>query len=226
LTLVFIHGAGGSRLSWQLQLHHFKEAQAIGLPGHPEGLGLKTIGEYVESVEDYLEKNAIGNPVLVGHSMGGAIAIEYALGHTDLDGLVLVGTGARLRVSQDLMGMIMQDYRIASRSIAKMSVSPSCGEGLVEKIAQEILKVRAEVTYGDFEACNRFDRMNDVEKIDCRTMIICGADDQLTPPKYSRYLHQKIRNSRLHIIAGAGHSVMLEKHREFNLLLEAFLASP
>ncbi len=67
--------------------------------------------------------------------------------------------------------------------------------------------------------------MNDVEKIDCRTMIICGADDQLTPPKYSQYLHQKIRNSRLHIIAGAGHSVMLEKHREFNLLLEAFSAS-
>ena len=213
-------------MSWQLQLHHFKEAQAIGLPGHPEGIGLKTVGEYVESVEEYLEKNAIRNPVLVGHSMGGAIAIEYALGHTDLDGLVLVGTGARLRVSQDLMGMIMQDYRIASRSIAKMSVSPNCGEVLVEKIAQEILKVRAEVTYGDFEACNRFDRMNDVEKIDCRTMIICGADDQLTPPKYSRYLHEKIRNSRLHIIAGAGHSVMLEKHREFNLLLEAFSASP
>jgi pimeloyl-ACP methyl ester carboxylesterase len=213
-------------MSWQLQLHHFKEAQAIGLPGHPEGLGLKTIGEYVESVEEYFEKNAIGNPVLVGHSMGGAIAIEYALGHTDLEGLVLVGTGARLRVSQDLMGMILQDYRVASRSIAKMSISPSCGEDLVEKIAQEILKVRAEVTYGDFEACNRFDRMNDVEKIDCRTMIICGADDQLTPPKYSRYLHQKIRNSRLHIIPGAGHSVMLEKHREFNSLLEAFLASP
>ena len=212
-------------MSWQLQLHHFKEAQAIGLPGHPEGLGLKTIGEYVESVEEYLEKNAIGNPVLVGHSMGGAIAIEYALGHTDLEGLVLVGTGARLRVRQDLMARILQDYGEASKSIARMSVSPSCGEVLVERIAREILKVRAEVTYSDFEACNRFDRMNDVEKVDCRTMIICGADDQLTPPKYSQYLHQKIRNSRLHIIAGAGHSVMLEMHREFNLLLEAFSAS-
>ena len=212
-------------MSWQLQLHHFKEAQAIGLPGHPEGPGFKTIGEYVESVEEYLEKNAIGNPVLVGHSMGGAIAIEYALSHTDLEGLVLVGTGARLRVRQDLIAKIMQDYEDASKSIARMSVSPSCDEVLVERIAREILKVRAEVTYGDFEACNRFDRMNDVEKIDCPTMIICGADDQLTPPKYSQYLHQKIRNSRLNIIEGAGHSVMLEKHREFNMLIEAFSAS-
>jgi pimeloyl-ACP methyl ester carboxylesterase len=138
---------------------------------------------------------------------------------------VLVGTGARLRVRQDLMAKIMQDYEDASKSIARMSVSPSCAEVLVERIAQEILKVRAEVTYGDFEACNRFDRMNDVEKIASRTLIMCGADDQLTPPKYSRYLHQKIRNSTLHIIAGAGHSVMLEKHREFNAVLEAFSAS-
>ncbi len=136
--------------------------------------------------------------------MGGAIAIEYALGHSDLVGLVLVGTGARLRVRQDLMTRIMQDYGDASKSIARMSVSPNCGEVLVERIAREMLKVRAEVTYGDFEACNRFDRMNDVENIVTQTLIICGADDLLTPPKYSQYLHQKIRNSRLHLSSRGG----------------------
>ena len=212
-------------MSWQLQLHHFKEAHAIGLPGHPVGMGRKTIGEYVESVEEYIEKNAIEYPVLVGHSMGGAIAIEYALNHAGLEGLVLVGTGARLRVRQDLMEMILQDYVVASKTIARISVSPMCAELLVERIAREMLKVPAEVTYGDFEACNRFDRMNDVEKINCRTMIACGADDELAPPKYSLYLHQKIRNSHMNIIEGAGHCVMLEKHRAFNALLEVFSGS-
>jgi pimeloyl-ACP methyl ester carboxylesterase len=212
-------------MSWQLQLHRFKYAQAIGLPGHPEGLGLKTIGEYTASVEAYLEKNSIEDPILVGHSMGGAIAIEYALHHSDLKGLVLVGTGARLRVDQGLMAKIMQDYHSASKSLAKMSVSPSCSQVLVDRIVREILRVRAQVTYGDFDACNVFDRMNDVERIVTRTLIVCGEDDQLTPPTYSRYLHQKMRNSELHIIAGAGHSVMLEKHREFNMVLEAFSAS-
>jgi pimeloyl-ACP methyl ester carboxylesterase len=225
VTLVFIHGAGGNPTSWQLQLHHFKDAQAIGLPGHSTGLGFKTIGGYVESVEEYLERNAIRNPVLVGHSMGGAIGIEYALRHRDLQALVLVGTGARLRVRQDIMSMILEDYDEASKVIAGISVSPSCDPVLVERIATEMLKVRAEVTYDDFQACNHFDRMNDIEKITSQTLIICGADDLLTPPKYSEYLHQKMRNSKLVIMPGAGHSVMLEKHREFNEALEAFSAS-
>ena len=213
-------------MSWQPQLRRFKESQAIGLPGHPEGLGLRTIEEYVDFVEKYLEKKAIRNPILVGHSMGGAIAIEYALRHPTLEGLVLVGTGARLRVRQELIARIMQDYEDASKSIARMSVSPCCSELLVERIARDLLRVRAEVTYGDFEACNHFDRMSDVEKIDSQTLIICGADDQLTPPKYSLYLHQKIPNSKLRIISGAGHSVMLEKYREFNEALDDFSASP
>jgi pimeloyl-ACP methyl ester carboxylesterase len=212
-------------MSWQIQLHHFKEAQAVPLPGHPTGSGFKTIGEYVESVEEYLVKNDVENPVLVGHSMGGAIAIEHALRHLDLKGLVLVGTGARLKVRQDLMKMILENYEDASKSIARLSVSPSCDAVVTERIASEMLKVRAEVTFGDFEACNHFDRMNDVEKIRSQTLVICGSDDQLTPPEYSQYLHQKIRRSQLHIIRGAGHSVMLEKPREFNLMLESFAAS-
>jgi pimeloyl-ACP methyl ester carboxylesterase len=212
-------------MSWQLQLHYFKEAQAIGLPGHPTGSGFRTIKRYTESVREYLEENGITNPILVGHSMGGAIAIEYALSHTDLEGLVLVGTGARLRVRQDLMTKITKDYDEASRSIAQLSVSPSCDPLLLERIAREMLRIDADVTYGDFEACNSFDRMNDVSKIATQTLIVCGADDLLTPPKYSEYLHKKIQNSKLIIMPRAGHSVMLEKYREFNEAVEAFAAS-
>jgi pimeloyl-ACP methyl ester carboxylesterase len=225
MTLIFIHGAGGSRLSWQLQLRHFNEARAIELPGHPTGSGFRTIKEYTESVQEYLKEKRIRNPVLIGHSMGGAIAIEYALTHADLQGLVLVGTGARLRVSQELMRKILEDYEEAGKLIAQVSVSPSCEPLLVERIAKEMLKVKADVTYGDFEACNRFDRMNDVYEIAAQTLIVCGADDLLTPPKYSQYLHEKIQNSKLIIVPGAGHSVMLEKHREFNAAIEAFVAS-
>ena len=226
MTLIFLHGAGGSPLSWQLQTRHFKDSLAIGLPGHPEGQGFRTIEEYTAWLEGHLQKNAVRDPVLVGHSMGGAIAIEYALHSSSLKGLILVGTGARLRVRQDLASKIMENYEEASKFIARMSVSPNCDPIVIERIAKEMLKVNAEVTYGDFLACNGFDRMSDLANINVRTLVICGADDQLTPPKYSQYLHERIRNSRLVVIPGAGHSVMLEKHREFNEALEVFLASP
>jgi len=225
VTLVFLHGAGGTRLSWQLQTYYFRDSLAINLPGHPEGSGYKTIEEYARWLHEHLKRNDVADPVLVGHSMGGAIAIEYALHSTSVKGLVLVGTGARLRVRQDLLAKIMENYEQASKFIARISVSPNCDPIVVERIAKEMLKVNAEVTYGDFLACDGFDRMSEVGDINLETLVICGADDQMTPPKYSQYLHDKIRNSRLVVIPGAGHSVMLEKHREFNEALQVFLAS-
>jgi len=225
VTLVFLHGAGGSRSSWRLQTHHFRDSLVIGLPGHPEGLGFKTIEEYATWLDEHLKRNDVADPVLVGHSMGGAIAIEFALHSPRVKGLVLVGTGARLRVRQDLIAKIMENYEEASKFIARISVSPNCDPVVIERIAQEMLKVKQEVTYGDFLACDGFDRMNDMGSINVRTLVICGAEDQMTPPKYSQHLHDKMRNSKLVVIPGAGHSVMLEKHREFNEVLEVFLSS-
>jgi pimeloyl-ACP methyl ester carboxylesterase len=212
-------------MSWQLQLHHFKEARAVELPGHPNGSGCRSIGEYEAWLEDFVRQSAIKDPILVGHSMGGAIAIEYALRNSGLKGLVLVGTGARLKVRKDFLREILENYEEASKFIARLSVAPQCDPIVAERIARMMLNVRAQVTHDDYSACDKFDRMNDVEKITARTLIVCGAEDQLTPPKYSQYLHDKIRDSELLVIPGAGHSVMLEKYREFNRALEVFLSS-
>jgi len=197
LKVLFIHGAGGGSATWQLQLRHFEGSIAIELPGHPNGSGLKMIPEYVAVVEEYVEHHGIEDPV--GHSMGGAISIEYALRNPGLSGLVLVGTGARLTVHPDILAKINEDYNEATKLIANWSVSAKSDPIMIGRLAAALHKVKPEVTYGD--------------------------DDQLTPVEYSQYLHQHIRNSKLAVIPCAGHSVMLERHREFNVALEAFLAS-
>jgi len=226
LTLLFIHGAGSNPIVWHLQLKRFKEdATAMQLPGHPTGSGCISIEEYVQAVESQIEENHITDPIPVGHSMGGAIAIELALKNPHLKGLVLAGTGARLRVRPDFLSKIRENYAEACRLIAQWSVSATSEPVTVQSIAQEMLKVNSDVAYGDFMACDKFDRMKDVKRINCPTLIICGEDDRMTPPKYSQYLHEKIRNSRLLVVPGAGHSVMLEKHREFSDAIATFLAS-
>lgn len=204
---------------------HFKDAVALELPGHTDGSGLSTIEEYAHFVDGYIQKNTVKDPIIVGHSMGGAIAMEVALINPNLTGLVLVGTGARLRVHPELLSQIKENYEEASRLIASWSVSPTCDPIIAERIRNELLKVSPEVTYGDFTACDKFDRMNDVQRITYETLIVVGADDKLTPVKYSQHLHDKIRNSKLVIIPGAGHSVMLERYRLFNEALKAFLDS-
>ncbi len=225
MTPLFIHGAAANPMVWRLQLLHFKGALAVELPGHPTGPGCSTVEEYAASTEEYIRKNGVEGPVLVGHSMGGAIAITLALRRLDMAGLVLVGTGARLRVDPDILSQVKENYEEASKLVASWSISPRSDPVIADRISKEMLKVKPEVTFGDFEACDNFDRMNDVEKITCRTLIVCGEDDRMTPPKYSQYLHEKISGSKLVVIPGAGHSVMLEKHRIFNDALQAFLDS-
>jgi pimeloyl-ACP methyl ester carboxylesterase len=225
LTLLFIHGAGASPAVWRLQLRQFKDSAAIELPGHPNGQSLGSVEDYARIVSDYVTEHSVQQPVLVGHSMGGAIAIEYATAYNNLHALVLIGTGARLRVRPEFLLKIKNDYGEAAKLIASWSVSPKSDPILAQRLANDLLRVMPEVAYGDFSACDKFDRMNDLGRIRCRTLIICGVDDRMTPAKYSEYLHENIKGSELVLIPDAGHSVMLEKHREFNQALEAFLAS-
>jgi pimeloyl-ACP methyl ester carboxylesterase len=157
--------------------------------------------------------------------MGGAIAIELALGNEELRGLVLVGTGGRLRVRPEFISKLRENHKEAAKLLASWSVSPRSDPIVIDRLADDLLKVRAEVTLGDFLACDKFDRMNELGKVTCRTLIVCGEDDKMTPEKYSRFLHEKIKDSRLEIIPEAGHSVMVEKHRAFNQALERFVAS-
>lgn len=119
MTLVFIHGAGSSGRVWHLQLAQFRKALAVNLPGHPVGSGYTSIKDYADFMTDYIERNDVKNPVIIGHSMGGAIAIELALRDTNMAGLVLVGTGARLKVHSGTLRAILEDYGKACELVAK-----------------------------------------------------------------------------------------------------------
>lgn len=216
---------GANPSVWHLQTVHFKGSVAVELPGHPDGPGLATVDGYAQVVERKIDENRIVAPIIVGHSMGGAIAIELALRRRKLRALVLVGTGARLRVRPEFLAKVMENYEEAAKLIASWSVSASADPILIDRMARDLMRVKPELTFGDLMACDKFDRMDRVGEITSRTLIVCGEEDRMTPVRYSQYLHERIKASDLAIIPGAGHGVMLEKPREFNRVLEAFFAS-
>jgi pimeloyl-ACP methyl ester carboxylesterase len=223
--LVLIHGAGGTHKVWRYQTSAFPESIALDLPGHPRGKGCNTISDYADFVTKMIVDRRLASAVLVGHSMGGAIAIEIAIARQPfLAGIVLVGSGARLRVTPVIEDEVIRDYAHAAELIAEWAYSPKTDPRLRKASIQELMEVPAEVTYGDFEACDHFDRMNEIGRIGLPTLIVCGEDDALTPVKYSQYMKQKVRNARIAVIPDAGHSVMLEKPEELNEALRSFLA--
>ncbi|HAP32053.1 MAG TPA: alpha/beta hydrolase, partial [Firmicutes bacterium] len=88
---------------------------------------------------------------------------------------------------------------------------------------QYILQVPPEVWYADFTACNNFDILSDLLRINIPTLVLCGAEDRMTPLKYSRYLAENIAWAKLEIFDGAGHMLMLEKPDEVNMAVQNFL---
>jgi pimeloyl-ACP methyl ester carboxylesterase len=67
--------------------------------------------------------------------------------------------------------------------------------------------------------------MERVPGISQPTIVITGAEDRMTPPRYAQFLADNLPNAELHLVPGSGHMVMLEKPQEVTLLLRRFLDS-
>jgi len=225
MKLIFIHGAGNTGFVWYHQTKRFPEDDALSLPGRPEGQPCTSVEAYTEWVHDYIVEHGYESPVLVGHSMGGAIAQTYALKYPkDVKALVLIGTGARLRVRPDFLSLIEAgigkppDYLKSILEPLYGHVEPWLRDQVIEKITE----VGASVQANDFKCCNKFDLMDRVQQIELPMLIICGTQDDMTPVKYSKYLASKINGSKLVIIEGATHMVFMEKPDEVNKAIEDF----
>ena len=222
--LVFVHGAGESHKVWTYQTNRFTDALAIDLPGHPDGEGENTIEGYAAFVDEFLTQRDLSSVILAGHSMGGAITLRLALkAPSYLKGIVLVATGAKLRVTSLILEGVKADFVNATKLIMNYAFSPEAPNWLKEESLRELQQIRPEVVLGDFEACNKFDTMNDIQRIKIPGLIVCGSEDILTPVKYSEYLGKNILGSRLVVIQGAGHMVMIEKPDQVNTAIEEFL---
>lgn len=230
-TLIFVHGSGGSHLLWNHQRRFFEKSYnvvAVDLPGHGEAGsdGEESIGAYVEHLFHLLRVLPGSAFCLFGHSLGGAIVQQFTFLYPQyVQALVLVGTGARLRVLPEILEGIQERFEETVKMICDYAFSKKSSQDMVEKGIETILQARPAVLYGDFAACDRFDIMGRVGTIRVPTIVICGGDDVMTPPKYARFLAEKIKGARLEIIDGAGHMVMIEKPDEFNSRVMDFLES-
>ena len=85
----------------------------------------------------------------------------------------------------------------------------------------------SEVLNADLEACRVFGVRNNHRSINIPTLVICGEEDQMTPPRFATFLHERILNTELHIIANAGHYVFQEAAEEVNnVILNFFRITP
>ncbi len=230
LPIVFIHGSMGNHMSWefQKQLSEKYRLVLLDLPGHGESDLLDeeiSVKLYADYVAEFVRGLGIEKMVVVGHSLGGAICIQLALNYPELlRGLVLVGSGAKLGVLPTILEALRTNFEESIElAIGGMAFAGNTNPELIEMAKNECLKCKQQVGYSDFAACNNFDVRERISEINIPTLIIVGAEDKLTPVKWSQYLNEKISNSSLKIIESAGHMVMIEQPEELNQAMLTFL---
>ncbi len=227
IPLLFCHGSGGGHHHWHYQ---FKGTPppvnplAFDLPGHgrSQGKPLDNVYMYRDWVKRFSQSLGLETFILAGHSLGGAIAMAYALEHPgDLRALILIGTGARLRVLPAFLEELKQD-RIPEAMIDYL-YGPGAPDELVNLGLREMKNTAPTVYLADLTACDNFDIRENLSQICIPALIICGSEDILTPVKYSYFLEEKIPQSRLQVIEGGGHMVVLEQPEAVNRAIAKFI---
>ncbi len=229
--LVFIHGAGGDKTQWYLQQHFFQKlgwkVLILSLPKHglSNQINEVNISNYANAISNLIITLKLEQVTLIGHSMGGAIALQLALNDPNnlVSSLVLIGTGAKLNVAPLFFELLETDFIKFLDLMKEYGYNKETKEDIKKKIEKIIKTCGPDVLLQDFKACSAFDIRDELSNLKIPTLIICGENDIMTPTKYSTYLHEKISNSKLSLIPNAGHYVFLESSNEVNKVIKEFL---
>jgi 3-oxoadipate enol-lactonase len=243
-TLALLNGIGGSCRGWlPLQVAEFAKNRQVLIFDH-RGVGESsdpggsfTTADLAGDTAALLETLEIQQADVLGAFMGGMVAQELALLRPDVvRRLTLVGCYARPDAKRR---MLLEDWSavanagvgmesmLRKRLIWTLSEETLEQTDLIETMLDFFLKEDMPVDRGLFvrqcEACLRHDTTERLGSIQARTLILCGRDDQLTPPKFHRALADAIEGSRLVVLEFGGHLVMAESAVRFNQIVEQFL---
>lgn len=212
--LLLIHGAAGTHVDWSL---HIRRLNAIvpDLPGHGKSDNLPSrtlISEYAADMIALLDALEIPTAVIVGQSMGSAIAMILALEAPErAAGLILMGTGARFSVSSRILDNIMTNQQIVGEWFKQWIWAISTPQRPRELGFEQFMKTPAQVALNDYIACQHFDIHDQLADIRVPALIFGAAEDRMTPVADAVELQQQLPYAELVTVENAGHMMQLEQ---------------
>lgn len=229
-TLVFIHGLSDNLLYWELLASNLKQDYQIlrvDLRGHGESeLGNEdiTIDTYVDDLDNLLEELNMSKVNLIGFSLGGAVALEFAIRYPKkVNSLVLMSTF--YNVDDELRNTLTHFKKALNVSfeefydtILPMVLCPDVIEDNKDEL--ELLKeiTSQNANTGAFvkavDVCLNFNVESDLSEIDVPALILAGRYDDISTLDMQKNLHSKIKDSKLIVFDDAKHNLLVGKNND------------
>lgn len=236
-TLLFIHGWSCSRSFWRHQLYDLADDYrifAIDLPGHGDSdtqrqeWSVETLGADVAAV---IEDADLDRVILVGHSMGGPVALaaaalapERVIGVIGVDTLHNVEFRLPEEAIEGLIGQFERDFDATLEMLVSGMLPPETDASLVTWITDEMLSADPEIAIPLFDAVVRFDQAAALGAAGVPVRCINAA------PRPGAGMPTAVETNRSYadfdvvLMEGVGHFPMLEQPEEFNSHLRAVAA--
>lgn len=250
-VLLLIHGIGGSSESWREVVPELSRKYRVIAPdllGHGQTdkpRGDYSLGAFAVWLRDFLDALGIRKVTLIGHSLGGGIAMQFAHQHRDYcRRLVLISSGGlgndvgRLLRMLSLPGAELVLPLIGSRP------ARAVGNALQARSSHEVSRFsetwRAQASLSNRDNRRAFLRtlrsvvdhrgqsvcaLNRLHfNTDLPALIISGGQDRVIPVAHARAAHEALPNSRLHVLPGVWHHPQVERPITVATLIDDFIA--
>lgn len=224
LNIIFLHGWGCDHTSFLfLQQYltkstlHFANLDGFGGQEPPTEPSIKG---YAQRLKEYIIQNNLKNVVLVGHSFGGRVAIEYASSNNCL-GVVLVNSaGIKPRFS------LKKQLKICKYKVTKYFVNKGLiSKQRLNKFGSPDYKNSNKMLQAVLVSCVNYNQKPLLKQINQPTLIVWGNKDNQTPLYMAKQLNKHIKNSTLFVLDNCGHFSFLQKPYQFYQYLNQFICN-
>lgn len=239
-TLVLLHGGGANARWWDHIAENFSrnfhvvalDFRGHGESDHPEQV---KVGAFDDDLEGLLEHLGERQPILVGHSMGGHVALDHAARHPKTRALVLLdivgGATSRDKRVARLALSLRRTYRSRDEAIRRFRFfppAPGASASLRQAIATASVREEGDGRYGFAFDPRWFSlparKRPELSSIVCPTLLVRGTQSELLLPDHAQAIVAALPNGQLCEIPGAGHHVQIEQPQAVVRAIEEFLA--
>jgi pimeloyl-ACP methyl ester carboxylesterase len=222
--VVLLHGLSGSRRWWRFtapalaRRYRVHMPELVGFGGSRRPGRQPDIGEMAAVVAEWLERLCPDPVRLVGHSMGGQIALHVAAEHRMPERLALVNASGLPRAWSLRKTAQLFAGALPPRAWGAPTFVPTIAADAVRAGPRALLRATRHLLSDDVSSL--------LPAVTCRTLVVWGALDPLVPLEHGRALARGIPGARLVVLQDAAHNPMADRPVEFNRILLDFLDAP
>lgn len=231
-VLLLLHGLFGALSNWEAVIRRFSTRYRVIIPLLPiieMPIREATVDGLTNYTERFVEKMGLKNISILGNSLGGHIALLYAMRNKiNVKNLILTGSSGLFENSMGGSFPKRGDRKYIEERVKYTFYNPNlASKELVDEVFDITNNIRKGLNIVSIaKSAQRQNLAKELKELKVKTLLVWGLNDTITPPHVAHEFSRLMSNSEVRFIDECGHAPMMEHPEKFNEYVAEFLAEP